>query len=88
MSVGEGSPEAGKMRGSIPNTRRTHRCPWLGPRWLEVARPHAPAAITAAPPAAGRFGDHGGQERGAGGADQAGDGDDALGWDGEGLQQR
>ena len=37
MPVGEGSPVTGKMRGSIPITRRTHRCPQLGPRWLEVA---------------------------------------------------
>ena len=50
-----------------------------------VARPRAPAAMPAAPPAAGHSGDHGGQERGAGVAALAGDGDDALGWDGEGL---
>ena len=53
-----------------------------------VARPRAPAAMPVAPPAAGHSGDHGGQERGAGVAALAGDGDDALGWDGEGLQQR
>ena len=53
-----------------------------------VVRPHAPAAMPAAPPAAGHSGDHRGQERGAGVAARAGDGDDALGWDGEGLQQR
>ena len=87
MSVGQGSLAAGKMRGSIPITRCTHQCPWLGLRRLEVARPRASVAMPAAP-LAGRFGDHGGQERGAGGADQAGDGDDALGWDGERVQQR
>ena len=60
MSAGEGSLAAGKMQGSIPITRRTHQCPWLGLRRLEVARPRAPVAMPAAP-LAGRFGDHGGQ---------------------------
>ena len=87
MSVGEGSPPAGKMRGSIPITRRTQRCPWLGPRWLEVARPHASVAMPVAPPAAGRFGDHGGHKRCAGGVARARYGDDTLGWDGERAQQ-
>ena len=76
------------QRRSTRGLARIHGTTLLGTRRLVVARPRAPAAMPAAPPAAGHSGDHGGQERGAGVAALAGDGDDALGWDGEGLQQR
>jgi hypothetical protein len=53
----EGSPTALEWCGSISITGRIHRCPWLGPRWPEVARPRAPVAKPTASPAAGRSGD-------------------------------
>jgi hypothetical protein len=43
----------GNMQESIPITRHTHRCPWLGLRWLEVARPCASTSRPATPPAVG-----------------------------------